>query len=152
MSAVEYALLSPLFIALLVSALVVSYVEFARAQLDQASEIGKRVVLTGKATNLPALQKAVCGAIGGLVSCNQTMISLTPYSSFAAVNTANPTLTYNADGSVANAWSQNFGASGSIMVLQLIYQLPVFGAPLFGVATQSNGNFLLVSTQVFVRE
>lgn len=151
-AAVEFAVLAPMFIATLLAALVAGSVELARAQLDQAAEVGKRAVLTGNATTTSALQTAICGAIGGIIPCSQIMINLTPYTSLSSISTSNPVLTYGNNGSVSNNWTQNFGNSGSIMVLQLIYQLPIVVGPMFSFATQSNGSYLLVSTQVFVRE
>jgi hypothetical protein len=68
------------------------------------------------------------------------------------MQTSTPTLTYNANGSVSNAWTTNFGTAGSLMVLQVMYQFPAIQGPLFSLSTQSNGTALMISTAVFVNE
>jgi hypothetical protein len=68
------------------------------------------------------------------------------------MQTSSPTLTYNGSGAVTNTWNANFGSTGSLMVLQVMYQFPVVGGPLFTFSTQSNGSNLMVSTAVFVNE
>ena len=151
-TAVEFALVMPVFIGTLLAGLQLSVIFLARAQLDQAAMIGMRAVLTGSATTQAQVQSALCGGVGGLLNCSNLMISLNTYTSLAAMNTSTPTLTYNGSGAVTNTWSTNFGAPGSMMVLQVGYQFPVIGGPLFYFATQSNGSILLTSTQVFVQE
>jgi Flp pilus assembly protein TadG len=148
--AIEFALLGPAFFGLALSALLVSYVEFAGAQLDAASRSAARAVMIGQATNITQVKAAVCGAIGGIVPCNEVMVSIAPAGSLSSINAATPTLTFDANGAVTNPWSSNFGSSGSILVMQLVYQLPVVAAPLFSFGSLGNGARMLVSTQVFV--
>ena len=52
----------------------------------------------------------------------------------------------------ANGFTQSFGQDGSIMVLQLAYQLPLPSGPMFSFASLSNGTRLIVATQVFINE
>jgi hypothetical protein len=60
-------------------------------------------------------------------------------SDFGSVSASAPTLTYNANGTVSNTWSYTPGSPGQVMVVQLIYQWPLFGMPL-GQVLPSLGN------------
>ena len=151
-TAVEFAMISPLFLAMVFVTLMVGMLYMAKSELDAATQSAARAVMTGQATTSSQLQTALCNAIGGMFTCSNLMINLNAYSSLSAMNTATPTLTYNGSGGVSNTFGSNFGSVGSIMVLQVMYQFPVIGGQLFSFATQPNGTALLVSTAVFVNE
>lgn len=151
-TAVEFALLAPFFLAVVFAAFMLGFIEYSRAQLDQAAEIAKRAVLTGEATNLAQLTPVIAGSIGGLVDPAAISVDIKPYAVLANMKTANPTLQYDDQGALANAWHKNYGKPGAIMVLQLIYQLPAFAGPMFAFSNLPNGKYELVATQVFVRE
>jgi Flp pilus assembly protein TadG len=151
-TAVEFALVFPLLIGSLLAGLALGVVLLARAQLDEAAITGGRAVQTGSATTSAQVQSAICGAIGGLLTCSNVIFNLNTYTSLSAINTSTPTLTYNGSGALTNTSTTSFGSPRSIMVLQIMYQFPVIGGPLFNFATQSNGSILLTSTQVFVQE
>ena len=151
-TAIEFALLSPLFIAPLLAALEIGVVYFAKSELDEAANEVSRAVMTGQATTSGQVSSAFCNAVGGLIDCHSVMVNLASYNALGAMQTGNPTITFNPDGTVSNAWSENFGASGSIMVMQAVYQFPVIGGGMLSFTGQSNGMLPLVSTTVFVRE
>jgi len=73
--------------------------------------------------------------------------------SFASANTSAPTITFSSNGQVTNKWQFSPGSSGDIVVLQVMYQWPVYLAPFgYNLATLSNGNRLLMATAVFRNE
>jgi hypothetical protein len=81
------------------------------------------------------------------------MINVQNYASFAAAQTATPTLTFDAHGNVTNQWSWSPGAAGGVVVMQVMYQWPVWLGPLgFNLSNLSNGNRLLISTVAFKTE
>jgi Flp pilus assembly protein TadG len=152
-AAMEFAMLSPVFIALILAAIQAAVMFLAKSELDLATQAAAREVMTGQVTTSAQLQTALCNNIGGIFSCSNLMINMQSYSTLSSMQTATPTVTYNADGTVSNSWATNFGAAGSLMVMQVMYQFPVFGfGPLFSFATQSNGTNLMISTAVFVNE
>jgi Flp pilus assembly protein TadG len=151
-TAIEFALIAPVFLSIVLAGLALGLALLARAQLDEATQKGVRAVQVGVATTQAQLKTAICNAIGGLIDCSGLMINLNSYNSLASMNTATPALTYDGSGHVTNNWAANFGPSGSIMVLQVMYQYPVLSGPLFNFASQGNGALLLASTQVFVQE
>jgi len=157
-AAVEFAAISPFFIAIVLVSVMTGVIYMARSQLDAATEIGARAAMvapTGTMT-IGQLQTTICQAIGGFFNsssnCGGLMINITTYASLAAISTTTPTLNYGGTGAVTNTWNTNFGSTGSIMVLQVMYQFPMIGMSLFNFATQGNGSDLLVSTAVFINE
>ena len=81
------------------------------------------------------------------------MIDVEAYSSFAAANTASPTLTFNAQGQVTNSWNCQPGTAGQIVVVRVMYQWPVFLGPLgLNLSNLSNGNRLIMATAAFKNE
>jgi Flp pilus assembly protein TadG len=153
-AAVEFATIAPFLIAILMISVMTGVIYMARSQLDSATQTGARAVMVGTATTKTQLQTAICGAIGGFFNCSGSnlMVNLNTYNSLSSMSTATPTLTYNGTGAVSNNWTANFGSTGSIMVLQVMYQFPMIGTSLFNFATQNNGTDLLVSTAVFINE
>lgn len=156
-TAVEFALVAAPFLALLIAIFQTALVFFAGRVLDETVEEASRVIMTGQAQNesMTATQFStwVCGQTFALFNCNNFMINVQNYASFASASTTTPTLTFNGSGNVSNSWSFDTGSPGDIVVVQVMYQWPVVLGPLsFTLANLSNGNRLLVSTIVFKNE
>lgn len=145
-------MLAPVIIALLLAPVMVGVIFFAKSELDVATEVTARGIMTGAITTSAQIQSSLCANVGSIFTCSNFMVNLQSYTSLASMQTSTPTLTYNGGGAVTNSWTTNFGTTGSLMVLQVMYQLPVIGGPLFNFSTQSNGSNLVISTAVFVNE
>ena len=159
--ALEFALVAPIFIVLLLATLQVAIIYLANAYLETAAEDAARMVLTnnavtttnGQTTPMTAAQfkAAVCSEITTLFTCGNIMVSLAPAASTTSISTAAPA--FNANGTLQNALPFTMPSSGQIAVLQVIYQWPVIGLPLgWNFANLGNGTFLMMSTQVFTVE
>ena len=156
-AAVEFAFVAAPFFALLIAILDLALLFFAQASLETAVEQTARLVLTGQAMSqgltVSQFQAAVCNALPSAFSCNGVMIDLQTASSFAGANTSAPTLTYDAHGNVTNAWKYQVGGPGTIQVMRVMYQWPIFPGPLnVNFANLSNGAYLLMATSVFRNE
>jgi Flp pilus assembly protein TadG len=170
-TAVEFALVATPFLALLVALFETALVFFAQRVLDEVTEEASRYIFTGQAQQASVTQAQFSNYIctgqtpnsvttsynpalfTTLFSCNNLMVNVQNYASFAAANTGTPTLTFNANGAVANTWTYSPGTAGSIVVMQVMYQWPIVLGPLgFNLSNLSNGNRLLVSTAVFKNE
>lgn len=156
-AAVEFALVAAPFFALLVALFETAMVFFAQRVLDETADQVSRYILTGQAQTSGMTQAQfatyVCQNTLGLFNCNNFMINVENYSSFASANTATPTLTFNSQGAVTNQWSWSPGSQGNIVILQIMYQWPIILGPLgFNLSNLSNGNRLLVSTIAFKNE
>ena len=156
-AAIEFALVAAPFLALLVAILDLALLFFAQASLETAVEQTARLVLTGQALSsgltVSQFQTQLCNALPGAFSCNGVMIDLQTASSFSGANTSAPTLTYDAHGNVTNAWKYQVGGPGTIQVMRVMYQWPIFPGPLnLNFANLSNGTYLLMATSVFRNE
>jgi len=162
-TAVEFALVAAPFLALLVAMFETALVFFAGRVLDEVTEEASRYILTGQAqqsnmTQAQFLNYLCTGSntatlVTALFNCNKLMVNVQNYNNFASASTANPTLSFNANGTVSNTWNYSPGTPGSIVVVQVMYQWPIILGPLnFNLSNLSNGNRLLVSTAVFKNE
>jgi Flp pilus assembly protein TadG len=150
-SAVEFSIVAAPFLALLVAIIQTALVFFAARTLDETTEQASRYIMTGQAQTSGMTQAQfanyVCQKSSSLFSCNNFMINVQNYSSFASANTATPTLTFDSSGAVTNQWAWSPGAAGDIVIVQVMYQWPIMLGPLgFNLSNLSNGNRLLVST------
>jgi Flp pilus assembly protein TadG len=156
-AAVEFGLVAAPFFALLMALFQTALVFFAGRVLDVTTLQASRYILTGQAqnANYTAANFAtyVCNNTFALFNCNNFMINVQTYSSFASATTSAPTITYNSKGQVTNTWTYAPGGPNDIVVVQVMYQWPVVGGPLsFNLSNLSNGERLLMSTAVFKNE
>ena len=88
---------------------------------------------------------------GGLFDCaNGVYVDVKTYTSFAAVNTASPIANGQFD---TTKMTYNPGGPGSIVVVTLYYQWPIYVSLLGNNLSNLNGgNRLLVATSVFRNE
>ena len=153
-AAIEFAIIAPVFIGLLISILEVGIYFFAQNVLQTAAVQAGRLFLTGQAqaSNLTAAQVVsnVCPNIQALFTCGNLMVDVNTYSSFSGANTSTPTLTYNAQGQVTNNWNYTPGTAGQIMVVRLMYLWPVVTGPLsiFN-PNVTNGSSLIMGVTAF---
>jgi Flp pilus assembly protein TadG len=156
-TAVEFGLVVAPFIALLFAIFQTTLVFFAGRVLDTAVAQSSRLILTGQAQDQSMTQSAfataLCGKVYALFTCSKLMVDIQTSSSFSNANTASPTLTFDKNGNVTNAWQYQPGNAGDIVVIRVMYQWPVFGGPLsFNLSNLSNGNRLLMASAAFKNE
>ncbi len=161
-TAVEFALVAPLVIALILGAMQIAVIYLAQAELEDAAEQAARLVLTNQApasgtAGQASFATAVCGYLPALFTCSNVMVDLEAQTISAnssdALTMTPPTLTYNSSGQVTNSWNYNPGSPGTLEILRVMYQWPVVAGPLGLVFSDlANGTLLLTSTQVFQNE
>ena len=156
-TAVEFALVAPVFFALLFAIIETAMVFFASQVLETITSDSARLIMTGQAQTAAmdqaTFKNVVCAHIPALFTCGNFKIDVETYASFSAANASAPTLTFNANGSVANTWQFAPGGPNDIVVVRAMYQWPVFLGPLgLNLSNLSNGNRLLVGTSVFKNE
>lgn len=154
---VEFALLMPMFLGLIIGILQVGLLYLSQQGLETAAEEAARKVLTGqsqKAGQTAAQFKtSACSALPPFLQCNNLYVDVSTVSSFSSATTTLPTFTYDNTGAVNNSFSWSAGGKGSIVVMRLMYLLPVADLP-FGLklSNQSGGKRLIMSTAVFRNE
>jgi Flp pilus assembly protein TadG len=153
-TAVEFALIGPVFFALLFAILETSLIFFAQQALQTATTQASRLVLTGQAqsANLTAAQfkSAVCTAATSLFNCANLYVNMQTFSSFSNVTMMNPvsTGTFSSSG-----MSYTPGNPGDVVVVQVFYLWPVWPGPLgFNMSNSSGNTRVLVGTAAFRNE
>ena len=142
-TAVEFAMIAPAFLALLIAIFQVTLFLFAQQVLQNAAVEAGRLIMTGQVQNNNVNQSQfasdICPMISAVFNCNNLMVNVQNYNSFSGASASAPTLTYNGNGTVSNTWSYNPGTPGQVMVVQLIYQWPIISGP-FGYVLSNLGN------------
>ena len=141
-TAVEFALIAPAFIALLIAILETPLFLFAQANLQSAATQAGRLFMTGQAQNggmtQAQIQTAICPMVQALMNCGKLFISVQSSSSPSGISTSSPQM-YNAQGQL-NTGSFSPGNPGDLMVVQIGYPWFVVSGPLgFMLSNQSNG-------------
>jgi Flp pilus assembly protein TadG len=151
---VEFAIVAPMFFALLFAVLETAMVFFAGQVLETITQDSARMILTGQAQQGNFTQAAyrnfVCSQIPALFDCTQMAIDVTSYTSFTAIALNNP---IDAGGNYTppNGWS--CGGPGSIVLVRVFYpwQMVVTGLG-YNISNMSGNQRLLIATAAFQNE
>jgi Flp pilus assembly protein TadG len=152
---VEFALVAPMFFALLFAIIETAFMFYASQILETVTQDTARLVMTGQAQNQAYTQaqfKAdVCSRIGTLFDCvGGIAVDVQNYPTFAAVNVGNP---IDAGKNFTNPNNYNPGGPGDIVVVRLFYQWPIlvtkFG---YDISNLSGSKRLLTATAAFQNE
>ena len=153
---VEFALVAAPFMAMIFAIIETAVVFFAGQALETAGADSARLIMTGQAQTAGYTQaqfkSAVCAKIYGLFDCNGGLyVDVKTYTAFANVSTAMPV---DANGNLqTSTFGYAPGTPGSIVVVRLIYQWPVYVSLLGLNLSDSAGNKrLLISTVAFRNE
>ena len=152
---VEFALVAPLFFGIALATLQTGTIFLVKAFFESAAEEGARVVLTNKTGSMtPAqFQAQICAELTALFDCSQVVVQLTPLPA-GTTNLVSLLPQFDSKGNLIGTPTvdvgANAGASGTDMLLVVMYPWPVYGGPLgLNFATLGNGKMLMASTQVF---
>jgi Flp pilus assembly protein TadG len=165
-TAIEFAFVAPMVLAILLAALQISTIYVAQSYLDAVTEAAERIVLTNQATTLTAAQfkTQLCSNVTALFNCSNLMVDLqsvncagTPAQITTCISGYQPQ--FNSAGTPTTTPTFNAGAPGATMRLLVMYQWPVITGPLLMnpngnsiFASYSNGTRLLSAVQIFVEE
>ncbi|TPQ36593.1 pilus assembly protein TadE [Bradyrhizobium guangdongense] len=156
-TAVEFALVAAPFLALIIALIQTFLVFFAQQLLESVARQSARLIMTGQVQSQQLTQAAfkqkVCDQVVILFNCSGLMVDVQVATSWSSANTAMPTLTFNAQGAVTNAWQYNPGNAGDVVVFRVMYVWPVVLGPLgFNLSNLSSGNRLIMSSAAFQNE
>ncbi|HZP75656.1 MAG TPA: TadE/TadG family type IV pilus assembly protein [Pseudolabrys sp.] len=156
-AAVEFALVATPFIAMMFAIIQTALVFFSGQALETAAANSARLILTGQAQTAGMTQASfktqVCNNLTALFDCtNSLYVDVETYSSFASINTAPPV----SNGALnTSGFAYNPGSAGSIVVVRLYYQWPIY-VRMLGLAALANlsatNSNLLVATAAFRNE
>jgi len=159
-SAVEFALIAPAFMYLLIGILEMAMMFFTVTVVDGAVQDAGRQIRTGQAqlsgNTLATFQTQLCNSLGSVYDCNTMTFDVKTFSTFSTVTI--PTLTINEDGDLVDENGDVYvteftaGGAGQITVVRVIYSWDFF-TPLIGeLMGGSDSSRLLFSTTVFRNE
>jgi Flp pilus assembly protein TadG len=159
-AAVEFALVAPVFFALLFAIIETGIMFFANQVLESITQNAARQVLTGQAqaNNYPDgpafTSNVVCPAGSpppALFTCSNLFVDVKSYSSFSSVVINSQIVNGSFDPSTL---TYSPGLPGEIVVVRFFYKWPLFVTGLgYNIANLSSGNQrLLVATAAFQNE
>jgi Flp pilus assembly protein TadG len=149
---VEFALVAPVFFALLFAIIEMAMVFFAQQVLESMTEQAARMVLTGRAGADKTLFKTnyVCNQISVLFSCANVFVDVQSYPQFSNI-VINPQI--DSGGCFVPPTSYIPGGPGDIVVVRLFYQWPLLVTGLgFNISNVCGSKRLLAATAAFKNE
>jgi Flp pilus assembly protein TadG len=153
-AAVEFALVAPVFFALLFAIIETAIVFFAGQVLETITENSARMIMTGQAQaaayTATQFKAYVCGQIPALFACNNVYVDVQSYPAFTGVTINNQ---IDAANNFVNNMQYNPGAAGDIVVVRLFYQWPLFVTGLgYNIANLAGSQRLLIASAAFRNE
>ena len=154
-AAVEFALVAPIFFAVLFAIIELALVFFASQILETVTQDTSRLIMTGQAQNAGFTQaqfkNAVCARLTVMFDCvNGVSIDVKNYPTFSTVDISDPI-----DAGKNFVPPNNYlpGGPGDIVVVRLFYKWPLFVTGLgFNVANIGSNQRLLTATAAFKNE
>lgn len=152
---VEFALVAPMFIALLFAIIETAFMFFASQVLETALQDSARLIMTGQAQNgsytAAQFKNDVCSRITVMFDCAGGLsVDVQSYSSFGSVNVANP---IDASQNFTNPNNYNPGGPGDIVVVRIFYAWPIFVTKFkYDISNLSGSKRLLSATAAFQNE
>lgn len=152
---VEFALVAPMFFALLFAIIETALMFFASQVLETVTQDSARQIMTGQAQNAAMTQAQfktlVCSKVVALFDCaNGITIDVQSYTAFNNVNVANP---IDAGKNFTNPSNYNPGSAGDIVVVRVFYQWPILVTRLgYDISNLANSKRLLTATAAFQNE
>jgi Flp pilus assembly protein TadG len=121
-AAVEFALVAPLFFALLFAIIETAIIFFAGQILETVTQNSARMILTGQAQNAAysqsQFQSYVCSQIPAILNCSNVYVDVETYSSFSSSSSG---CQIDSSGNFINNMQYNPGGAGDIVVVKLCY-------------------------------
>jgi Flp pilus assembly protein TadG len=157
-AAVEFALVAPVFLALLFAIIETAIVFFANQVLETITQDSARIVQTGQAQAAKYLKEdfkkeVVCTRplANLLFDCmSGVSIDVQSYSAFSSVVITDP---IDAARNFTNNMQYNPGNAGDIVVVRVFYQWPLFVTGLgYNISNLSGSKRLLTATAAFRNE
>lgn len=146
-AALEFALVAPLFLALIMAVLQLALVYLGQAGLEGVAEASARLVESGQPQqegwSAARFRQAVCGALPPFLSCNRLAIDVTGVAGLADV----AGLPAGSGGDFAP------GGPDALVVVRLRYVWPVGASPPgLALDNQPGGGRLLLATRILRTE
>jgi Flp pilus assembly protein TadG len=148
-AALEFALVAPLALALIVATVQLALVFLGQQGLESAAERAARMIQSGQAQqagwSAAQFRKSACGGLPPFLACGRLSVAVTsgPVTGVSGF----------AEAGAPAAGSFAPGGPDDVVVMRLSYLWPTSTAPLgFDLSNQPGGGRMLLATQVFRNE
>lgn len=153
-AAIEFALVAPVFFALLFAIIETAIVFFAGQVLETITQNSARMIMTGQAQSggyTQAQFKAyVCGQIPALFNCANVYVDVQSYTTFTSVTISDP---IDSNKNFVNNMQYIAGGPGDIVVVRVFYSWPLFVTGLgYNISNLAGSYRLLSATAAFRNE
>ncbi len=154
-AAVEFAMIAPMFIALLFAILESAMVFMASQVLETATQDAARMIMTGQEQTAGKSQAQfksdLCAKVNVMFDCtNGIVIDVESFPQFSTVSLSNP---IDANGNYTPPNNYVPGGPGDIVVVRAFYQWPIFVTGLgFNLSDVTANKRLLTATAAFQNE
>ena len=152
---VEFALVAPVFFALLFAIIETALMFFASQVLETITQNSARMIFTAQAQTqgftATQFKTYVCGQIPALFNCSSIYVDVESYTSFSSI-TLNTQIDSNGN-FINNNMQYSPGGPGSIVVVRVFYPWQLFVTGLgFNMSNLTGNQRLLVATAAFQNE
>jgi Flp pilus assembly protein TadG len=154
-TAVEFAMVAPMFLALLYAVLETSMVFFAGQALETMTQDSARTIMTGQSQTAGYDMKnfhdqVVCNQIKIFFSCANVFVDVQSYPAFANINISSQ---IDNGGCFVPPTNYNPGGPSQIVVVRLFYQWPLVVTGLgYNISNVCGSKRLLAATAAFQTE
>jgi len=148
-TAVEFALVVPAFLAVVIAILQICYFLFAQQTLQTAAgEFGRQFMTNQAAAKGTVVNgngqlkssASICSLISPLLSCGSVVVNVQSYQGYQTANTSMPSM-FDNNCNTITSWNYDAGAPGQVVVIQLMYPLKIVTGPLgFALSNTCGGN------------
>ncbi|MCW8915936.1 MAG: pilus assembly protein [Magnetovibrio sp.] len=164
--ALEFALIAPVFLYLLMGILEVSILLFVNSVVDGAAQSAARKIRTGEAQQSgdteTAFRTELCASITSIYDCNDIELDVSTHSTFSSVSIPDVKVNGNGDlvyvdgdsddsNDVLYVASVTAGGASEISVVHVIYSWD-FATPMIGELVGDGSSISLFTTVVFRNE
>jgi Flp pilus assembly protein TadG len=155
-TAVEFAIVGPPFLMLLLAVFELGYMVFVQSVLDSSARSAARLIRTGQAqasgNAQTDFQTALCNAVSSLIGCGNLVYQVQEFASWSATQTAlNTAPKRDKNGNLISA-GFNAGNCGDIVAVQVSYNYQFFTLWIGSQLGGSTNSAFLMSTVVFQNE
>jgi Flp pilus assembly protein TadG len=151
-AAVEFALVAPPFLLLLVGILEISMMSFTGSVIEGATKEAARQIRTGQiqgsADPVVAFQQELCSSLYNVIDCGRVLFHVQTFASFQAVSMP---LELDEDGEIINTTFAP-GSSGAVTIVRAMYRWEFATPFIANVIPSGPGGHLLISTVAFQNE
>lgn len=152
-TAVEFAILGPIFFAIVGATMETAVVYFAGQSLDSAVQESSRLVRTGEAHSMSAdaFRDDLCGHLYGMFDCGAVHLTVEPLGMFENYQATSPMDLETGEMTGEEVYS--VGSGSTVMLVEAYYKWPtILNIPGLMVGLTPDGKRLLSATRVFRNE